>query len=786
MTRHILSLASLIALGFAVPAAAQSDAIVQGQVIAAADRSALPGATVTLQTAAGRLSKVVTTDADGRFAFAQVAPDQYVVSAGVDGFEQRHMLVTIEPREVRMLSLPLDVARLNVSVRVTAEVPTLPATHSPSSTILTKDAIERMPAFDRGSLPDAIVTSAPGMIRGHDDFVHVRGEEIALNPIIDGVAFWENPHAMFSAGVGPDIIESANVMTGSFPAEYGNRFGGVVDVATKSGLRMQDRGSVAFSIGGDGRRHVAADVGGRRGIFGYFLSGAALASNRFLSPPDAEAIHDAGDTRHAFGRLDWSGTRLGAIKVVVMGDGADAQIPKTPQDAELRPAANADQDARQQTLTFGWTRAWSTTVVDAAAYQRWSRLQLSPAAGPLTAHASLQREVQTVGVKSDVTRIAGRHTLKAGVDAVALQPEEHLDYDYAGYRDLTHLLSLPHIHVANQRIIFDGRERGGQMSAFAQDDVQLGDRLTGDFGLRLDRHALVIDEAHVSPRVNVAYQAGRGVVIHASYNHFFVPPPLEGVLSSSAGLTGQIKEIGVALPPLRAATENQFEFGGSMSSGFLQLNVTRYYRATDHPVHTTVWPDARIYSYASFDGGRAYGLEARADVNAFARIGLVGYVNYALGLVEFKNPVAGGFVTEAEHLSEADWFAAPMDQRHTVTAGATYRQKRSGLWTGLSIEYGSGTPVGHGGAHHHDGGEEPDDANASTDEVAARVPGHFTADATIAVDLMRQANGRPRLTLRFDVKNVADHLYVVAQDSEFSPGQYSTPRQLSVSAQFRF
>jgi hypothetical protein len=100
----------------AIPAAAQSDAIVQGQVIAATDRSALPGATVTLKTAAGRLPKEATTDANGRFVFAQVAPDQSVVSVGVDGFEPRHIVVTIEPREVRMLSLPLDVSRLNVHV----------------------------------------------------------------------------------------------------------------------------------------------------------------------------------------------------------------------------------------------------------------------------------------------------------------------------------------------------------------------------------------------------------------------------------------------------------------------------------------------------------------------------------------------------------------------------------------------------------------------------------------------------------------------------------------------
>jgi outer membrane receptor protein involved in Fe transport len=236
---------------------------------------------------------------------------------------------------------------------------------------------------------------------------------------------------------------------------------------------------------------------------------------------------------------------------------------------------------------------------------------------------------------------------------------------------------------------------------------------------------------------------------------------------------------------LRPATENQFELGGSMSPGPLQLNVTGYYRATENPVHTTVWPDARIYSYASFDRGRAYGLEAKADVNAFARLGLSGYVNYALGHVEFKNPVTGGFVTEAEHLSDTSWFDAPMDQLHTLTAGATYRERRSGLWTGLSVEYGSGTPVGHGGAHHHDGGDDADHADTASEEVA-RVPGHFTADATIAVDLLRDTNRRPRLTVRLDVTNVANSLFVIARESEFSPGQHSNPRQLSISAQLRF
>jgi hypothetical protein len=46
--------------------------------------------------------------------------------------------------------------------------------------MLTEQQVEKIPVFQRTSLSDAIVTSAPGMIRGHDDFVHVRGHEIAL------------------------------------------------------------------------------------------------------------------------------------------------------------------------------------------------------------------------------------------------------------------------------------------------------------------------------------------------------------------------------------------------------------------------------------------------------------------------------------------------------------------------------------------------------------------------------------------------------------------------------
>ena len=287
-----------------------------------------------------------------------------------------------------------------------------------------------------------------------------------------------------------------------------------------------------------------------------------------------------------------------------------------------------------------------------------------------------------------------------------LAPRETLSYVYDGYLEFTHLLGLTHVHLSGPPLVFNGSEAGGQVSMYVQDNIQAG-RVTLDAGLRVDHYGLLISATHASPRVNVGVRLTDETMLHASYNHFFVPPPIEGVLSSSAGLTRSIDEIGVALPPIEPVIEDQFEAGVTTGVGPFELALTSYYRDTANPVHTTIWPDSRIYSYASFDRGRAYGLEAKLEMPA-ARAGMIGFLNYALGRVDFKNPVTGGFVTEAGHIIDTSWFRAPMDQTHTLTGGTTYSHGATGLWVSGAIEYGSGTPMGHGvAAHDHAAGTAP-------------------------------------------------------------------------------
>src|SRR5207244_12259401 len=100
-------------------------------------------------------------------------------------------------------------------------------------------------------------------------------------------------------------------------------------------------------------------------------------------------------------------------------------------------------------------------------------------------------------------------------------------------------------------ITFTDHRTGGQGSAYVQDTMQLTRALTVNAGLRFDRYSLATSDTHFSHRDNLAYRfAGSGTVIHASYDHFFVPPAVANVLISSAGLTRFLKDFPISLSSL--------------------------------------------------------------------------------------------------------------------------------------------------------------------------------------------------------------------------------------------
>ncbi len=163
-------------------------------------------------------------------------------------------------------------------------------------------------------------------------------------------------------------------------------------------------------------------------------------------------------------------------------------------------------------------------------------------------------------------------------------------------------------------------------------------------------------------------------------------------------------------------------------------------------------------------------MEIKADMPRIAELGLSGYLNYALGRVWFYNPISAGFTTEAAHLTETSRFLAPMDQTHTLTAGLTYHTA-GGLWAGVAVEYGSGTPGGHGGGdHEHEEGESHEHASGPG-LCGTRCPSRVTGNLSVGWNAVRSGN-QPRLSLQFNVENVSNRVYLLSKESSMVQGQY--------------
>ena len=284
----------VIILGAAVPTSAQGESAIHGIVKARADGSALPGAVVEIQGAALSSATTTTTTAEGQFAFLRLVPGEYTLTVTLANFQDERYRLSLKPREVQTLNVTLALRPVEESVEVAAD--NIPSVFSPGSTHLTAERLAELPLTQRTNLPDAIVAAAPGMIRGHDDFVHIRGHEVALNPSINGVQFWENAHAVFSPGLGVDYIDSMNVMTGGYSAEYGNRFGGILDVVTKSGFTVKNRGSLTLGTGSAQRHNVGLEFGGHSGRTGYYVNLERIHVGS-VSEPAVAAIHPQHGSR---------------------------------------------------------------------------------------------------------------------------------------------------------------------------------------------------------------------------------------------------------------------------------------------------------------------------------------------------------------------------------------------------------------------------------------------------------------------------------------------------------
>lgn len=222
----------LLLVGFAVATPALSAPRIEGRVV---DQSGLPlpGVTVTISASSGQVVQSVVTGSDGTYVIDAEAGD-YRVEAKLDGFQP----ASVEVKASEATTIPelvLALASFTEQTVVVGEAPVeiRPAAFGAPATVNEK-VIENAP-LPSNSYAD-VLPLLPNVVRGPDGLISVAGARAPQGvALVNGVQSVDVATGEPVTSVPLGGVESVQVISTGFPAEYGQSTGGVTLVNTRGG-----------------------------------------------------------------------------------------------------------------------------------------------------------------------------------------------------------------------------------------------------------------------------------------------------------------------------------------------------------------------------------------------------------------------------------------------------------------------------------------------------------------------------------------------------------------------
>jgi len=244
MTKKLWILLAVVALTTMLTGAAAAQGRAEGSIVGTVTdetKGVLPGVTVTATNPATGFSRETVTDAEGQFVLPALPPAPYEVMAALTGFSTFKGTVTVSVGAEARVAISLTVGSVQENVTVTGETALVETTKTEQGTQFNENEVQNLPMTSRSFLEFALL--APGVVRARAQGDGFQGNQFSTSGNrngqnqfnIDGL----NNKNMNGGGdrgrISPAAIQEFQIVTQSFPAEYGGAAGGVTNAVTKSG-----------------------------------------------------------------------------------------------------------------------------------------------------------------------------------------------------------------------------------------------------------------------------------------------------------------------------------------------------------------------------------------------------------------------------------------------------------------------------------------------------------------------------------------------------------------------
>lgn len=644
-----------------------------------------------------------------------------------------------------------------------------------------RDSLRDRPSSTPGrSVLDA-VSSQPGWLLEANGVLHPRGSEYATQYIVDGIPITDNRSPGFAPELEADDIQSLSVLTGNFPAEYGRKLGGVVEVNS----RRDDRQGLhaRASVGGGSFDTVTGSAGVQysRGRDSVGISTDLSRTDRYLDPPVLQNFNNSGTAAGVAARGEHDFSDHDRLRISLARRQTRFLVPN--ELLQQTAGQRQDRSTEETSGQIAYQHIFSPRVLGdirgmvrdlGTAY--WSNPRSTPIA------PSQNRGFREAYVNGSISVHAGDHELKAGAEGSFANLNEQFGYNITAYRIGT-VRIFDRDTPATFRYSGSGRDR--EKSLFVQDLYRHGP-LTLSAGLRFDHYKLVVDETAVSPRLGAAFHVRpAGLVLRASYDRVFQTPAMENLLLSSSQAVQALNNAGVFLP-VRPSRGNFYEAGFTKSlGGKLRLDGQYFRRSMDNFGDDDVLLNTGVSFPIAFSHAVIHGFEAKVELPKWGPVS--GFLSYSNLSGKAQLPVTGGLFLDdnaSDLLRSTEKIPITQDQRNTA-GGRMRSEVGKRAWVAFGAAYGSGLPIEDDGLSaafvaQQYGAEILKRVNFNR----GRVRPSFMLDASAGVKVV--SNERWLAQVQADVFNLTDRVNVINFAGLFSGTAVARPRTATVRLALEF